>query len=195
MSIRKPREKIPRTAKVKPVKRSKRIAVAAIDSSMLALPNEVITKADISRLVLEAEYVDNQMTTQSVRKKAGAQTNEKTITPGVFAEFLTINKLSFNDSPERTDVIRKLRALKDDVPVLHMTFSVPADRESLARLTKWVRASVHQQAIIEAGLQPSLIAGVVLRTPNHMHDFSLRAAMKESRGLLLKELETRRGNR
>lgn len=195
MSIRKPREKASRIVKDKPLRRSRRIAVAAVDPSMLALPNEVITKADVSRLVMEAEYVDNQMTTQSVRKKAGAQAIEKTVMPGIFAEFLTLNKLSFNDSPERTDVIRKLRALKDNVPTLHMTFSVPADRESLARLTKWVRASIHQQAIIEAGLQPSLIAGVVLRTPNHLHDFSLRAAMKESRGLLLKELETRRGNR
>lgn len=174
---------------------AKRIAVSSVDSSMLALPDMVISKADISHLIRDAEYVDTLLTTQTVRRKAGAKDTSKVFIPGILAEYLAINKLQFDDSTQRTAIIRQLRELKDDVPVLNMTFSVPADRESLARLTKWVRASVHQQAIIEAGLQPSLIAGVVLRTPNHVHDFSLRAVMKEGRDVLLSELEARRGTR
>ena len=88
-----------------------------------------------------------------------------------------------------------LRILKDKVPVLHMTFSVTADVESLQTLTQWVRNSVHPQAVIAVGLQPSLVAGVYLRTPNHIHDFSVRGALEGRHGLLIEELETLRGSK
>lgn len=70
-----------------------------------------------------------------------------------------------------------------------MTFAVTADPESLERLARWFRESIHPQVVIATHLQPSLIAGVYLRTPNHVHDFSLRGALAGKHGLLVNELE------
>jgi F0F1-type ATP synthase delta subunit len=53
---------------------------------------------------------------------------------------------------------------------------------------------VHKQAVIEVGLQPALIAGVYIRTPNHVQDLSLRAMLKGGRDILIKELEALRGS-
>ena len=76
-----------------------------------------------------------------------------------------------------------------------MTFAVSADRESLSQIAHWLRESVHPQAVISVGMQPALVAGVYMRTPNKVFDLSLRGALSGQHGALVKELETYRGRR
>lgn len=159
------------------------------------LPFNVVTKVEVSRLVTEVERVDNAMTAATVRKKAGSQGPSLPVLSEQLNDFLSQNDVSLNDSKQRSELIRKLRHLKDTVPVLHMTFSVTADRESLEKLAQWVRKTIHPQAVIDVGLQPGLVAGVYLRTPNHVHDFSLRKMLDGSRAILTKELEGLRGTK
>jgi len=157
-------------------------------------PN-VVSKSDISRLVSEFERVDNDLTTASVRSKVG--TNEPThlaLSPQL-TDFLNQNTLKPDNAKERGEIIKQLRLLKENVPVIHMTFAVTADGESLGQLVQWLRTSVHPQAVISVGIQPALVAGVYLRTPNHVHDFSLRTVLKSQHEVLVKELEILRGSR
>lgn len=160
----------------------------------LLLPPSVVSKADLSRLVSELEWVDNEQTTAAIREKAGAPAQGEQRVSRQCADFLLQNKLPLASSQERSLLIKQLRALKDAAPVIHMTFAVPADPESLQKLALWVRASLHPQAVIEAGLQPALVAGVSVRTPNHVHDLSMRASLEKSHGALVKELGALRGN-
>lgn len=157
------------------------------------LPPVVVTKRDVSHLVRDAEWVDNELTTAQVRAKTGANIPAETAVSGPFAEFLEQNSLTFEASHERSALIKQLRLLKEKVPVIHMTFAVKADAESLQKLVAWVRESVHPQAVIEVGLQPALVAGVYLRTPNKVHDMSVRALLEGRHEPLVKELEALRG--
>lgn len=157
------------------------------------LPPSVITKIDVSRLVSEVEKIDAQLTTASVHAKTGIGTQEEPMVSQRLADFLTQNKLSLSGSNDRSALIKRLRQMKDAVPVIHMTFAVEADTESLAQLVQWLRTSIHPHAVIAVGLQPALIAGVYLRTPNHVHDLSLRAQLANGHELLVKELEAFRG--
>ena len=158
-----------------------------------ALPPSVVTKVDVTHLVGEIERVDNDLTTAAVRAKTGAgQASQISLSPQL-TEFMNQNKLRPNTSQERTELIRQMRLLKDNVPTVHMTFAVEADRQSLQQLAAWLRASVHPQAVISVGLQPALIAGVYLRTPNQVKDLSLRAMLKNGRGLLVRDLAALRG--
>jgi F0F1-type ATP synthase delta subunit len=158
-----------------------------------ALPPALVTRRDVSRLVDEVERIDNEMTAATVRAKTGAPSQESSGHSEQLDEFLQQNSLSLDNDHERTELVHQLRTLKDKVPIIHMTFAVEADRESLGQLVKWLRESVHPQAVIAVGLQPALVAGVYLRTPNHIHDLSLRAKLEGSRDVLVKELETYRG--
>lgn len=153
------------------------------------LPSNVVSKIDVSRLLAEVERVDNEMTAATVRAKTGSTEQIRPVISEQLADFLKQNGLGMDTGPERSSMVRELRLLKDTVPVLHMTFSVTADAESLQTLTSWVRTSVHPQAVIAVGLQPSLVAGVYLRTPNHIHDFSVRGALEGRHSLLVNELE------
>lgn len=158
------------------------------------LPASMVSRVDVSRLVSEVERVDAEMTSAAIR--AGEST--PVIAP-VFSQqltdFLSQNEVRLDDSKERTRLIQELRLLKDKAPILHMTFAVTADPESLQQLAQWARTTVDPRAVIEVGLQPGLVAGVYLRTPNHVHDFSLRAMLESSRGKLVEELGALRGGR
>ena len=159
------------------------------------LPSNVVTKIDMSRLVSEAERVDNDMTATAVRAKTGSQEQTQPMLSDQFNDFLNKNNLKLESSSERSTIIKELRKLKNSAPVLHMTFAVTADLESLQKLTEWVRTTVHPQAVIAVGIQPALVAGVYLRTPNHVHDLSMRSALEGRHGLLVEELEALRGSK
>lgn len=157
------------------------------------LPPSVVSRIDVSHLVGDAERIDNALTTAAVRSKANVTDSVQLTLSDQLTEFLSLNQLSLDDSRTRSDIIKQLRLLKDNVPIIHMTFAVEADRESLGQLVSWLRQEIHKQAVIAIGLQPALVAGVYMRTPNHVHDMSLKAKLEGSRDLLVKELEAARG--
>jgi hypothetical protein len=157
------------------------------------LPPSVVTRGDVARLVRDAERVDNELTTATVRAKAGVAEHAEPQLSDSLADFLERNGLSLDNTNERSKMIKELQRLKDEAPIIHMTFATEADPESLAELVNWLRESVHPQAVIAVGLQPALVAGVYLRTTNHIHDLSLRAKLASSRDILVKELEASRG--
>jgi hypothetical protein len=159
------------------------------------LPSSIVSKIDVSRLVDEMERVDNDLTAAAVRAKTGSQESTGLVLSEQLTDFLNQNNLKPTTNHERTALIAQLRMLKDKVPVIHMTFAVAADRESLQQLTQWLRSSVHPQAVIAVGLQPALVAGVYLRTPNQVHDLSLRAMLDGNHQVLVKDLEALRGSR
>ena len=156
------------------------------------LPANVVSKIDVSRLASEAERVDNELTAAAIRNDGN---NDKPALSPQFGDFLTKNEISLDDGGVRTELIKQLRLLKDKVPVVHMTFAVTADGESLRQIIDWLRASAHPQTVIAVGLQPGLVAGAYIRTPNHVHDFSMRHAMDGQRDVLIKELEALRGSK
>ena len=157
------------------------------------LPPSVVSRIDVSRLVSEVERVDGELTAAAVRNKISKGDQPMPVLSGQLTDFLSQNKLELNESHERSRIVKELRVLKDKVPVIHMTFAVTADPESLGQIADWLRKSVHPQAVIAVGLQPNLVAGVYLRTPNHVHDLSLKSKLASSRGLLVEEMESLRG--
>lgn len=169
---------------------TKKVVEAATD---FALPSSIVTKIDLSHVVTELENVDNTMTTTAVRAEKGGPAVASPVLSQQLTDFLKQNELTLDDGQDRSDLIKKMRKLKDAVPIIHMTFAVSADPESLQQLVHWLRTEVDARAVIEVGLQPSLIAGVYVRTPNHVHDLSLRQMLRSSRGKLVEELGALRG--
>lgn len=163
------------------------------DYTEFALPSSIVSKVEIARLVREFESVDNALTATTVRKKTGAQGGEAPAMSPQLTEFLDANEVDLKDTNARSAYIKQLRLLKDKAPVVHMTFAVVADPESLQKIAAWLRESIHPQAVIDAHLQPALVAGAYVRTTNHVFDFTVRNALKAKRGELEKELGAARG--
>lgn len=164
----------------------------AAPAAELVLPASVVSRVDVSRLVQEVERIDNELTSADIRAKSGGSQRAVPTLSEALAAFVSDNHVSLDDGGERAALLKRLRLLKDRAPVIHMTFAVEADRESLGQLVAWLRREIHPHAVIDVGLQPALVAGVYLRTPNHVHDLSLRAALQGSRSKLIAELESLR---
>ncbi len=165
------------------------------DQANYVLPASIITKLDVSRMISQVEAADNALTSADVRAKAGAPAEATPAVSQHLEDFLSANQLQLGDSQQRSQLIAGLRQLKDQLPVVHMTFAAPADPESLQQMASWLRKSVHPQAVIAVGLQPGLIGGVYVRTTNHVHDLSVRAQLAGHRDLLKKEIEALSGSR
>src|SRR6478736_6223110 len=123
-------------------------------SAEFVLPMSVASKIDVSRLTREVEVVDNELTTVAVRTKAGSPVKvEQPVISRQLEEFLQLNDLKLTDmsGQARTDLVKQMRIMKDNVPVIHMTFAVTADSSSLQKLIEWLRASIHPQVVVEVG--------------------------------------------
>jgi F0F1-type ATP synthase delta subunit len=162
-------------------------------AQQFTLPPSIVSKVDVSHLVSELEAIDNQQTADAVREKVGGQGQSQVVLSEQLTDFLQQNQLELGNSLQRSELIKQLRQLKESVQVVHLTFAVAADRGSLQQLVAWFRTSVHPQTVIAVGLQPALVAGVSIRTPNRIHDLSMRSVLRKNHGLLVKELGALRG--
>ncbi len=153
------------------------------------LPSALIGQSDLSKLLRELEEIDNNLESQKARKLGSAGHYKLPSMSHNLSEFLESNKIDLTNDHVRMELKVKLRKVKDHAPVLHMTFATEVDRESLEYIVSWTRKELHPQTLITVGLQPSLIAGVYVRTPNHVHDYSVRATMKDSRNLIVQSLD------
>ncbi len=153
------------------------------------LPAALVTRADLARMVREVEQLDNDFEVQKVRDHTDeAHYAIPNMSRGL-TDFLAENQLNITDAKQRTELKSRLRVMKDKAPIVHVTFAVDADPEFLQQLVAWLRTEVHPQSLLSVGLQPGLIGGMYMRTPNHIHDFSLRSVLAGKRDIILKELQ------
>jgi hypothetical protein len=144
----------------------------------------------LARLVREIEDLDNELEAQKARNRATGATGYKM--PNMsrsLNDFVELNKVNIADDQSRMLLKEQMKVMKDKAPSVHMTFAVEADPVSLQQLVSYMRKEIHPQTLLVVGLQPALVGGAYVRTPNHVHDFSLRARFAENRGVILQELE------
>jgi F0F1-type ATP synthase delta subunit len=152
------------------------------------LPSALIGRADLARLIREVEAIDSVLATQKVKAQGEVSYHMPTMSQSL-SDFLAINKVDLANDRARMVLKEQLEELKDKAPIVHMTFATSADPETLQELVDWVRKQLHPRALISVGLQPALVGGVYMRTPNHVYDFSLRALMSDKRDVISRQLE------
>jgi hypothetical protein len=153
------------------------------------LPAALIGRADLSRLVREVESVDADLESQKVRTHADKSGYRMPTMSRSLSDFVDLNKIDLADDKRRMELTENLRVLKDKAPIMHMTFAVDADPEFLQQLVTWIRTEVHPHALLSVGLQPSIVGGVYVRTPNHVHDYSIKTLLSGKRDIIVHELE------
>ena len=157
----------------------------------LLLPPSLIGRADLARLIREVEDLDNELEAQTARNRtSGATGYHMPNMSQSLHDFVELNQLDLADGQARMHLKERLKAMKEKAPVVHMTFAVEADPQSLQKLVNYLRTEIHPQALLTVGLQPRLVAGAYIRTPNHIHDFTVRELMEARREVMIKDLES-----
>lgn len=96
----------------------------------------------------------------------------------------TENQIDLRDEAACKILLTELEKLKNSAPTLHISFPVDPSSEVIQKLIIWFRTEVDPRIVIQIGLQPTIAAGIVLRTPNQQFDFSLRQHLYRNRDKL-----------
>lgn len=151
------------------------------------LPLSVVTITDVSRLLREADDLDSFLQQVKIRKSGTTMTLPKL--SQALEDFTKQNKLNLLNEKDRTKTHEYLKTTKEHAPVIHISFSSNAPATFLSKLIDWFRKEIHPQLLLQIGLQPSIAAGCVLRTPNKYFDLSLRQHISQNSDLLADKLK------
>jgi len=79
------------------------------------------------------------------------------------------------------EVIKAIKLWLKSAPVLHLTFSTQADRHSQTAIIDWLHQQINPSVLVEFTVDGSIAAGFVVRTKNHLYNFTANEALWRSR--------------
>ncbi len=156
------------------------------NQSILVIPNGIVSKVDVGRLLREVNALHDFMHQASIREPGTSIKLPRT--SKLLDETITINKLNMLVTEDRDKLYLFLKAIHAEAPVMHMSFGADPSPLFTARLIAWLRQEIHPLVLLQIGLQLNLGAGCVVRTTNRQFDFSLRERFKDNRSLLLSKI-------
>jgi hypothetical protein len=137
----------------------------------------------------ELERLDNDLESQKARGAGrGGHGYVLPTMSKALSDFLEANKVDLSNDQARMVLRERMRHLSDHAPLIRLTFAGEIDPGAAEQLAAWIRQNLHPQALLAIGMQPSLVGGVYIRTPNHIYDFSLRKVLAGKRGALIEGL-------
>jgi hypothetical protein len=83
-----------------------------------------------------------------------------------------------------------LTGVEHTAPTIHMSFASDPSSAFTAKVVMWLRSNIHPHTLLQVGLQPTIAAGTIVRTDNHVFDFSLRQRFAATEALLLQSFDT-----
>jgi F0F1-type ATP synthase delta subunit len=153
-----------------------------VDLKTFKLPTVLASKQDVSLAHRELGiFID--MVLQSVMR------HDKPVKyPPISATLRAVaseNQIDIRDEKASRDLLETLQHLKEKATCLHVSFPNDPSIEILHKMVEWFRKEIDPHIIIQVGLQPTIAAGIVLRTQNHLYDFSLRQHLYKNRDKLI----------
>lgn len=150
----------------------------------LKLPLTLVGPSDITRLLRELKGLDDFFVATKARK-SGTSMQPPRLTR-LLDEMARENRINLLETQERTKLEDQLEQLQKSAPMLHLSFAAEPSPKALERILIWLRENIDAHALVRVGLQPSIAAGCVLRTPNKIFDMSLRAHLEKQEDYLVK---------
>lgn len=147
------------------------------------LPLGIISDSDINRLIRELEALNDYFLNAAARK-GGTVIQPPRVTRALnsIATELQYNLL---EEPRRQALVAGLKNIAKSAPLMHISFATEPSPKVLERILVWLRSNIHPYTLLQVGLQPTIAAGCVLRTPNKVFDMSLRSYLDGQKGYLV----------
>jgi F0F1-type ATP synthase delta subunit len=152
----------------------------------LVVPLSIVSRGDIMRAHREATRL-SEVINQAALLQTGASVSIPRIGAHLQA-FADANHFDIAQSAGRQHLVAALESLKSSAPSVHVSFATEPSAEAIERVLAWFRQSVDARIVLQTGLQPSIVAGCVLRTSSKVFDFSLRQRFQENRDVLYQKV-------
>lgn len=141
------------------------------------LPLNIISQVDVARMLREINALNDFFVQNNVRSP-GTPMKMPRVTR-LLEQVAADNNYNLMEEKHRTALAAQLNQILGKAPLLHISFAAEPSPKALEKILVWFRTNVHPQALLQVGLQPTIAAGCVLRTPNKIFDMSMRAYLKQ----------------
>lgn len=152
----------------------------------LALPDTVVSKTDLLRMLREVESVDDFFVQAKLRSSGSAMQPPRSSQQ--LEELAKSNGVNLLDEAQRKAFRQAIKAATDSAPVVHMSFASNPSSRFMAEIISWFRREVHPLTVVQIGLQPSIAAGCIVRTTNKYFDLSLRRHLVGQESKLIEQI-------
>ena len=150
----------------------------------LKLTDSIASKADVTRLYRELDLY----CTQEIQNKIRQDKNQTTVVSDQLKEFALQNSIDLSNKTDCDLLLNALSIFKDKLIVVHISFPVEPSLNCVHKLVVWFRQNIDPNIVVQVGLQPSIAAGIIVRTPSKQFDFSLRRHLYEQSNKLQEAL-------
>lgn len=151
------------------------------------LPLSVVGQSDINRLFRELDSLDDFFISSTARK-AGTPVKPPRITY-LLEQIARDNKINLIEEPQREQLRQNLQQILKTAPVVHISFAAEPTPRIIDNVLGWLRTNIDSRVLLQVGLQPTIAAGCVLRTPNQIFDMSLRQHLKKQENYLVELIQ------
>ncbi len=163
---------------------------AQVTPPTFSLPLTVASLIDLGRLQREALAIDSFLAQAAVREPGKSLNLPKTTQS--LEEVCQQNKLNLLVEKDRHVLLKFLQQIHDTAPRIHISFTADPSPTFLGEIVLWLRKKIHPLIILQVGLQPTIAAGCIVRTPNKHFDFSLRKRFDKNQALLIETIRQTR---
>ncbi len=152
----------------------------------LKLPVLVYGLVEVRRLKREVEGLDDFIRQAAIREpgKQAALPRVTRLLDALSAD----NGRNLLQEADREEIHKFLIDTEQTAPTIHISFASDPSATFVSKLVTWLRANIHPTVMLQIGLQPSIAAGCVVRTPNKSFDLSLRHNLTDQRAKLIEAL-------
>jgi F0F1-type ATP synthase delta subunit len=154
----------------------------------MKLPVLVFGVSEIRRLKRELESLEEYLQSIEIRQPGTqpALPRLSRLLDALAAE----NQLNLLQEDDRKKLDEFLEHIEHKAPNIHISFASDPSSNFTAKIVTWLRANIHPHVMLSLGLQPTIAAGCIVRTDNHVFDFSLRERFTKQQAELIKSLES-----
>lgn len=152
----------------------------------LQLPVGIVGIGDVRRLRRDLDSLEE--TLQQMRLRTNAPVAKLPRATRLLEEFSATNRLNLLLPDDRQRAAAYLANVVKTAPVLHMSFAAEASRSFTTEIILWLRQNIASDVLLSIGLEPTIAAGCVVRTPSRQYDFSLRGQFAAQSSLLAEKL-------
>ena len=134
----------------------------------------------------ELESIDNLISQSIINSHDAGPKIPKTSL--LMEQTIELSKLDLLKADDRKQLLELLKIVKQQAPILHISFSSDPAPTFIEKLMTWLRREIHPTVLLTIGLQPNIGAGCLVRSKNKYFDLSLRKDLIEKRELLLSRI-------
>ena len=151
----------------------------------LHLPVDIYSPQQLNGLLAELQTYRSQVRDAAVRAKAAKHKTAETVdTSEELANLLRTSKVELADSTGLEALNKQLEQVLKSAPVMHLTFSAPANRMLKRQITVWFRSQVHPHSLLTFAARGDIGGGLLLQAGSHFYDFSFRDRLLANKKLL-----------